>query len=115
VVHDQVESISLTHAFDGIWCQASLLHLPKKKLTHVFTKLLNALKVQGIWYLSFKHGEGNSMREAEGRYFQDFTIPSFREFIAPFSNVEILDLQVRSPSREGATVDWLTATLKKLA
>ena len=35
--------------FDGIWCCASLLHVPADKFAGVCTRLLRALKPGGVW------------------------------------------------------------------
>jgi len=57
--------------YDGIWACASLLHVPKERLTELFCKLYNALKADGILYVSFKYGENEEIRN--GRYFTDLT------------------------------------------
>ena len=58
-------------AYDGIWACSSLLHLSYGELDDVLYRIENALRPQGILYMSFKHGvfEG----ERNGRYFLDFT------------------------------------------
>jgi 2-polyprenyl-3-methyl-5-hydroxy-6-metoxy-1,4-benzoquinol methylase len=44
--------------YDGIWCCASLLHVPSSELPAVMQKLADALKPGGVWYVSFKYGNG---------------------------------------------------------
>lgn len=55
--------------YDGIWCCASLLHVPRAELPEVFRRLAQALKAGGVLYASFKHGQGE--REDNGRVFTD--------------------------------------------
>lgn len=55
--------------YDGIWCCASLLHVPLKELPEVFRRLAQALKAGGVLYASFKYGQGE--REDNGRVFTD--------------------------------------------
>ena len=55
--------------YDGIWCCASLLHVPLMELPEVFRRLAQALKAGGVLYASFKYGQGE--REDNGRVFTD--------------------------------------------
>jgi len=55
--------------YDGIWCCASLLHVPRAELPEVFRRLAQALKAGGMLYASFKYGQGE--REDNGRAFTD--------------------------------------------
>lgn len=63
------EDITEVERYDGIWCCASLLHVPLAELPGVMTQLSKALKPGGVWYLSFKYGSGE--REKDGRRFTD--------------------------------------------
>ena len=65
--------------YEGIWACASLLHLKKAELLPVMHALGKALKPEGILYVSFKYGDYEG--ERHGRYFTDFTIEGFREFM----------------------------------
>lgn len=58
-------------AFDGVWACASLLHVPRADLPSIAGRLLRALVPGGIFFFSFKLGEGD--RQAEGRHFTDMT------------------------------------------
>lgn len=55
--------------YDGIWCCASLLHVPLMELPEVFRRLGKALRAGGVLYASFKYGQGE--REDNGRVFTD--------------------------------------------
>ncbi|MCP2230635.1 class I SAM-dependent methyltransferase [Erwinia aphidicola] len=63
------EDVTEVERYDGIWCCASLLHVPLAELPGVMTQLAKALKPGGVWYLSFKYGSGE--REKDGRRFTD--------------------------------------------
>ncbi|MEI2606015.1 class I SAM-dependent methyltransferase [Erwinia aphidicola] len=63
------EDVTEVERYDGIWCCASLLHVPLAELPGVMTQLSEALKPGGVWYLSFKYGSGE--REKDGRRFTD--------------------------------------------
>ena len=55
-------------AFDGVWASACLLHVPRAELAGVLTRVHRALKTGGVFYASFKAGEGDG-RDSLGRYY----------------------------------------------
>src|SRR5690606_5517654 len=58
VRHLRFQDLNTISAYDGIWCCASLLHVPTSEIDAVLTKLTQALKPGGVMYLSFKYGDG---------------------------------------------------------
>lgn len=42
--------------FDGVFAKASLLHIPKEKITNVFGEIIRVLKSGGIFHLAVKRG-----------------------------------------------------------
>ncbi len=46
------------NSFDGIWANASLLHMPRKKLLPVLKKLYKILVAGGYVFMQFRVGEG---------------------------------------------------------
>jgi SAM-dependent methyltransferase len=55
-------------AYDGVWASACLLHVPKEELAGILTRVHQALKPAGVFYASFKAGEGDG-RDSLGRYY----------------------------------------------
>jgi SAM-dependent methyltransferase len=55
-------------AFDGVWASASLLHAPRNELAGILTRIHRALKADGVFYASYKIGEGEG-RDSLGRYY----------------------------------------------
>lgn len=53
--------------FDGLWSCASLLHVAPHDWPDVLQKCVQALKPGGVWYLSFKYGEGTRVKEGRSR------------------------------------------------
>jgi phospholipid N-methyltransferase len=51
------ENFNCSIKFDGVWCCASLLHVPLRDIVRTIKKLVRLLKEQGIIYMSFKYGE----------------------------------------------------------
>ena len=76
------EQLDDQNKYDGVWACASLLHLPKNELPKVLSKIIEALKEEGIFYSSFKYGSFEGYRN--GRYFSDFTESSMNELLEQF-------------------------------
>ena len=55
-------------AFDGVWASACLLHVPRGELAAILGRIHRALKPSGVFYASFKVGEGDG-RDELGRYY----------------------------------------------
>jgi cyclopropane fatty-acyl-phospholipid synthase-like methyltransferase len=62
------EALDETEIFDGIWAEASLLHVPRSLLPDVFDRIQRALKAGGIFHASFKAGEAEG-HDKFGRYY----------------------------------------------
>ena len=98
--------------YDGIWACASILHLSKKVLRDVFYKIAAALKPQGIVYTSFKYGDFEG--ERNGRYFTDFTVKSFEEYLQQIPELEIEEYWITGDVRPGRGEErWLNLILRK--
>jgi SAM-dependent methyltransferase len=54
--------------YDAVWASACLLHVPKGDLQGVLAKIWRALKLDGLFYASFKEGEADG-RDTIGRYY----------------------------------------------
>ena len=98
--------------YDGIWACSSILHLPKDELADVFARMVRALRPHGIVYTSFKHGTFEGTRN--GRYFTDFTEPTFRSFLDGIPQLAIKDLWISGDVRPGRENEqWLNIILQK--
>jgi len=60
--------LEAVEAFDGIWCQASLLHLAEAELAPVLRRIHRALRRGGWHWASYKDGTGGG-RDDVGRFF----------------------------------------------
>lgn len=95
--------------YDGIWCCASLLHVPKVELMDAISRLRKALKRNGILYMSFKHGDEERVKE--GRFFCDLTEQTVRPYLEGF---EVKDMWVTGDQREGRSSEqWLNIIVEK--
>lgn len=98
--------------YDGIWACSSILHLPKDELKQVLIKMAAALNAGGIIYTSFKYG--NYEGERNGRYFTDFTIDSFADFIQDVKHLKLIECWITGDVRHGRGEEkWLNLILQR--
>ena len=62
------DELDESEAFDGVWASACLLHVPRAELAGILTRIHLALKTGGVFYASYKAGEGDG-RDSLGRYY----------------------------------------------
>ena len=105
------QEINDKNIYDGIWCCASLLHVPSIEINSVMTNLAEALKPNGILYASFKLGDQQG--ERNGRFFNDMTEESLKDLISelPFDLKESWITEDVRPGRESEK--WLNSILLK--
>lgn len=100
--------------YDGIWACSSILHLSKNELRIVMNKMSRALKSGGIIYTSFKYG--NFEGERNGRFFTDFTIDEFTDFVKDVKEMAIEEYWITGDVRPGRGDErWLNLILRKIA
>lgn len=100
--------------YDGIWACSSILHLSKNELRIVMNKMSRALKSDGIIYTSFKYG--NFEGERNGRFFTDFTIDEFTDFVKDVKEMAIEEYWITGDVRPGRGDErWLNLILRKIA
>lgn len=62
------EELAWNEAFDGIWAEACLLHVPRTELSGALIRIIAALRPGGRLHASFKAGTGEG-RDELGRYY----------------------------------------------
>lgn len=106
------QQLNCTNNYDGIWCCASLLHVPKVELPQVFLKLQNALKPNGVLYVSFKYG--TQERVHNGREFTDLNEEGLTALITHHTELKILKQWQTVDQRPGRESEvWLNALLTR--
>jgi len=115
VLNLSYENMDFYNVFDGIWACASLVHIPRNRIDGILQKIIRALKINGIMYMSFHYGDFEGIRE--GRYFTDYRGRTLRELIMRQANVELIDIQKRKDSRiteVDAERYWIYAIIRKI-
>lgn len=101
------EDIEETEAYDGVWANACLLHVPREHLPAIIARVQRALVPGGVFYASFKAGEAEG-RDRFGRY---YNYPS-PEWLAGAYGVRGWKGQIeitsdRGSGYDGLPTDWL--------
>lgn len=97
--------------YDGIWCCASLLHVPVAELPDAMQRLAVALKPGGTWYVSFKYGSGE--REKEGRHFTDLNEKALEALVSQLPDIEVVAMWQTQDKRPERNETWLNALMSK--
>lgn len=108
------EELDDENIYDGIWACSSILHIEKEKLAEIFTKMINALKDNGVIYTSFKIGTGYEVKE--GKYYNFLTKEEMEETLKKTGkNVKIIDYFETLPSakRNAQNTIWGNFIIKK--
>ena len=104
------DELSEDEAYDGVWASACLLHVPRGELADILLKIHHALKPAGVFYASFKVGEGDG-RDTLGRYY-NYPSPQWLQAVyaeaGPWSSLASDTSEIKSFDDEPATMLHLT-------
>lgn len=113
VIHAAFQDYVPDRMFDGIWACSSLLHLPYREWIAVMERLMQYLSPCGVFYLSFKYGDFEGMRN--GRFFLDLDERRFGEAMAHMAGLSVIRMGVTPDVRPGReTEKWLNVFLRKM-
>lgn len=112
VICKKFQDLESENVYDGVWACASILHVPLVELSNIIEKIAKVLKPNGYFYASFKYGDFEGQRN--GRYFTDMTEKRLKVLLAPFQQLEIIEIIITSDVREGRQDEkWLNVIVKK--
>ena len=98
--------------YDGIWACASILHVPSKELPSILRKMRDALKEEGVMYISFKYGDFEGIRN--NRYFTYLKEDSFNAILKDINHLKIIKEWITSDVRKDREEEkWLNLILQK--
>lgn len=95
--------------YDGIWAQASILHLEEHDLRVALTLIERALKRDGVFYSSFRKGEEDGYEK--GRWYTNMTERRFLSFLPASLCVE--KIWESQDVRPGVSRTWLSIICRK--
>jgi SAM-dependent methyltransferase len=100
------DEIAEVEAFDGVWANACLLHVPRAELAGIVGRIHAALKPGGTFYASFKTGAAEG-RDRFGRYYNYPDADFLRSVLRPERWTSI-DMAVEAGSGyDKLPTDWL--------
>ena len=102
-------SLEEKEKYDGIWAQASILHLEEHDLRAALTLIERALKRDGVFYSSFRKGEGDGYEN--GRWYTNMTERRFLSFLPASLYVE--KIWESQDVRPGVSRTWLSIICRK--
>ena len=82
------QELEFKDRFDGVWACASLLHIGRNEIDDTLNRIINSLNDHGIFYASFKYGEGETIKGE--RLFNSYTEETVRMIFEKQAGVEIL-------------------------
>ena len=106
------EDLDAQEAFDGVWANACLLHVPRSALSGILTRIHAALKPGGVFYASFKAGSDEG-RDRFGRLY-NYPSPDWLKSAYGADRWRTLDVEEDLGSGyDGEPTRWLHATAVK--
>jgi len=105
--------------FDGIWCNAVLLHLTDEDINIALTELSRVLKLGGILFVSFKlnHGNGAKTFTADDQRFYNLQdLESIRPLLERHGFEVVGHAQINESSRiqEARDLVWLNILTRNI-
>jgi SAM-dependent methyltransferase len=109
------DELDAVDAYDGVWAQACLLHVPRVALPDILSLVFRALKPGGVHFASFKGG-GREGRDVFGRYFNYVTADEVVAAYERSADWDILSVtEYLGGGYEGGQGPWTAITARKPA
>lgn len=107
-----------THKYQGVWCCASLVHIPRNQMFNAVSRISDCLASGGVAYMSWKYDKSDGVAFDTGRLFTNYTIPEVRELIKQFDELEIISIWKTADARghDGLSKrlpSWVNVLVKK--
>jgi SAM-dependent methyltransferase len=107
------QSVEYRDEFDGIWANASLVHVPRAEIEDVVARLVRALRPGGVLHVSVKVGDGERIA-ADGRFFCDYTEATLGALLTRHPSMHVVSMERSPPQRPQADArEWLMALAHK--
>jgi SAM-dependent methyltransferase len=107
------EDLADIAAFDAVWANASLLHVPREGLEPVLRAVHHALKPNGLLFASFKSG-GREGRDKLGRYYNYLDAHEVTDLLRGSGTWRSLDTtEGRGKGYDGTETGWVQVLARK--
>lgn len=112
--HMKLTEIDAERVYDGVWASASILHLRLSEILRVFKLISKSLKTGGVFFSSFKFGEGERISAKSGRRFTYMNHQSMQRLCDSIDNFNILEMWLTHDNREHRKDDiWFNTIIQK--
>jgi SAM-dependent methyltransferase len=109
------DELDCAEAYDGVWANASLLHVPRPAFPGVVARIFRALKPGGIHAASYKAGDAEG-RDGLGRYFNYFSAEALMAGYRAAADWEFLSVESHvGGDYEGGLRPWIMITVRRSA
>ncbi|MEH3124925.1 class I SAM-dependent methyltransferase [Agrobacterium cavarae] len=106
------EDIAEQNAYDGIWANACLLHVPRATLPSIIARIHAALKDEGVFYASYKAGTAEGRDELDRFY--NYPSPDWLlDVYQQLSWDQITIDEAKGSGYDNKPTDWLHVTAVK--
>lgn len=107
------DQLSGDSAYDAVWANASLLHVPRDALGSVLARVYQALRPGGLHFANYKAG-GLAGRDTLGRYFNYPDRRTLQEAYSQSGNWEVLSMvDYVGGGYEGGQGPWIAVTARR--
>lgn len=100
------QDLEAVEIFDGVWAEASLLHVPRAELPDVFARIRRALKPGAPLHSSFKAGEAEG-NDSLGRYYNYLSCDWLTECLTAGGWRDITTSEADGGGYDGKPTRWL--------
>lgn len=98
--------------FDGVWASTSLPHVSYEDTRSVFEKIHQSLRPKGIFYASYKYGQGKIIvGDRESYNMTENMLPCY--FRGLFEMIDIWQA-IAHPTNTQQDYNWLNILVKKI-
>lgn len=101
------DEIRYRNEFDAVWASASLLHLPKHEIRPTIERLVRALRLNGVLFMSFKHGRGEAIFDS--RHYSYYRRSELSEIVRRIPNAQLHEIWLSDS--KGKKLSWCRAAL----
>lgn len=102
-----IYELDFAQPFDGFWCSAVLLHIPKDRLDQALAAIKNSMKPGAYGFISIKEGAGE-VTEPDGRFHAYYQAGEFKERLNG-SGYNLIE-RGRSRIRQISWLDYIVQT-----
>ncbi len=106
------EDLDEEEAFDGVWAEASLLHVPRPALPEVLERIRTALRPGGTFHATFKAGEAEG-HDGLGRYYNYPSAELLSEMLSNGGWHNIVISEGDGSGYDGKPTRWLAVRTQK--